>query len=283
MAVVEGEMISLLDVKEAQRLWRKGFFKHSILKELFTNKQFQKQPQALDYLIYQALLDITAQEMKLKVPSAQLQQELNQRRKSRRLSKKAFSSLLVRNGFTSASYKDFIKKSLLRKMVVQRKILEKIRISDHDLNEYATRTQKKALFSSYQYELGALFFPPTKKGEKQAYKAYQMFKTNVSQFDSYQPSIKSVKRKHIAKQTLKALHPLIRNAVKTLSVGQYGRPLFIPGVGYHIFKVLWKTPIIQNKKRQKKLYEQLYKQLFKQELKAWLERRKTKVFVRISV
>ena len=282
LAVVEGEMISLLDVRSARRLWRGGFMNNTALEPLFKKTGLNSQKTGLNYMVQRVLLDAAAQEMKLSAPLKAVRQEINRRRKKRKLSKKAFSRLLVRNQFTSQSYKNFIKKSLLRQMVVQREVLENIRISDAALNEYAVRRQGRPLFSSYEYELAVLVFPSDMKGEKAARQAAEVFRENPSSFEEYQLKETNVRKKHMARQALAALHPQVRKAVQNLSAGQTSAAVLIPGAGHHIFKVLWKTPMIQNKNRQKKLFKRLFKTMFQQELKAWLDQKKSKSFVRFN-
>ena len=283
LAEVNGQMISLLDVLETQRRWKRGFMKDSMLESLFKKTGLRAKKLALEYLIYETLLNESAQLLNIPIRPTQIKQELNIRRKRRKLSKKSFSRLLVRNQFTAASYKTFLKKNILRKILIQQEVLEKIRISDNDLNEYAIRKQGKPLFSSFEYDLEFLFFPPVKRGKQAANKLLKLLSQDPSYFDHYQPTMKGAKKRQLTKQKLQSLHPKIRKAVKNLSVGQYSYVLFIPGLGYHIFKVLWKTPIIQNRSRQKQLSDQLFKTLFHQHLKAWLEQKKAKSFIRINL
>ncbi len=283
LAEVNGQMISLLDVLEAQKRWKRGFMKDSVLESLFKKTRLRTKKLALEYLTYEMLLNESAQSLNIPIHSTQIKQELKKRRKRRKLSKRDFSRLLVRNQFTAASYKTFLKKNLLRKILIQREVLEKIRISDNDLNEYATRKQGKPLFSSFEYDLEFLFFPPVKRGKKEANKTLKLLSQDPAYFDRYQPVIKGAKKRRLTKQKLQSLHPKIRVAVKNLSVGQYSYVLFIPQLGYHIFKVIWKTPIIQNRLRQKQLSDQLFKTLFHQQLKAWLEQKKAKAFIRVNL
>ncbi len=283
LAVVEGEMISLLDVKDAQLKWKRGFMKHSMLEPLFIQTGLKSKSTALKYLIYKTLLDVTANKMDLSIPPNQLKQELEQRRKKRRLSKKAFSRLLVKNGFTSLSYKKFLKKSILRKILIQKEVLEHIRISDNDLNEYAMRIRGRPLFSEFQYDLEVLFFPPSAKGKKSAHQVFKKLLQDLSYFKHWKPSFKGSSRRNLNQQNLSGLQKKVRKVIKNLSVGQHSQVLWIPNVGYHIFKVLWKTPVIQNKKLQKTLSQKYFKELFQQKLKHWLEKKKSQSFVRVHL
>ncbi len=284
LATINEEMISLMDLKEARQRLKRGFLEDSVLLTLFNKTQLkQKDSTLLDFLIYEKILDISITQMDLKVEPAHLKQELSNKRKKTRLSKKAFSRFLVKNRFTSSSYKSFLKKSILRRLLVQREVVEKIRFSDQDLNEYARQKEGKALFTSFEYELVYLFFPPTKEGKRQAWKNSQLISKDSTFFNKWKPEKKGEKRELLKNLKLSALHPTIKEAIKTLSTGQISPVLFLPN-GHHIFKVIWKTPIItaENQKRKEKLSQLLFKELFKKRLKKWLEEKKKTSFVQIN-
>ncbi|MDE0119452.1 MAG: SurA N-terminal domain-containing protein [Bdellovibrionales bacterium] len=284
LAIVETEMISLMDLKEAKKRLNRGFFEDSLLLTLFEPSQLKKTEAAfLNFLIYEKVLDLLVEQAELKIADAHLKQEINNRRKKRGLSKKAFSRYLVKNHFTSSSYKEFLKKDLLRRLFVQREIAEKIRFSDQDLNEYARQTQGTALFTSFEYELTYLFFPKTNRGKTRSKDISHLILKEASFFDKWEPKEKGEKKKVLKKIKLSSLHPTIKRAIKNLSTGQVSPVLSLPS-GYHIFKVVWKTPVItdKNKKRKEKLFVLLFEALFKKRFKLWLEEKKNKTFIQIN-
>ena len=284
LAIVEEEMISLLDLKEAKHRVKKGFLDDSPLMFLFNKSDlYTKDSLLLDFLIYQKILDISIAQTQLEVSNNHLKMELETRRKKTGLSKKAFSKKLVRNRFTAGSYKNFLKKTILRHLFLQKEIMEKIRISDEDLNAYALQKQGKALFSSFKYELAFLYFPLTDKSKKQAQKVSQQLIQDPTFFDQWKPG-KGEKKETLKNIRLSSLHPSIKEHIKTLSTGQISPVLLLPS-GYHIFKVTWKAPVItnKNKKRKEKLSALLFKKLFTKKLKLWLEEKKTKSFVQVQI
>lgn len=284
LAVVEEEMISLLDLKEAKLRIKKGFLDDSPIMILFKKQDlYKKDSTLLDFLIYQKILDISVAGPKLEVSPNHLKKELNNKIKKAGLSKKAFSKKLVKSRFTANSYKEFLKKTILRHLLLQKEIMEKIRISDEDVNEYALQKQGKALFSSFKYELAFLYFPLTSEGKKQAQKISQQFVQNPTLFDDWKP--KKEEKKEILKNIrLSSLHPSIKKHISILSTGQISPVLSLPS-GYHIFKVIWKAPIItnKNKKRKDKLSAILFKEIFRKKLKLWLEAKKEKSFIQIQI
>ena len=284
LVTVEGEMISFLDLQEARQRLKQGFLESSVLLPLFNQAQLQKKDSVLlEFLIYEKLLDISITDNSPQVEEGHLKQELNNNRKKSGLSKRSFSRLLVKNHFTSSSYKEFLKKSVLRKLFVQKEIIEKIRISDQDLNEYALQKQGKALFTSFEYELAYLSFPLTETGKQQAQKTFQTISKDSLFFDEWKPNGAEEKKEVLKKLNLSAFHPSIKMEIQKLSTGQISPVLSLPS-GYHIFKVLWKTPVIsaKNKKRKQKISTFLFKKLFREKLKSWLEEKKKKSFIQIN-
>ena len=284
LAIVETEMISLMDLKEAKQRFKRGFFDDSILLTLFDKSQLKKKDSAfLNFLVYEKILDLLIEQADLKIEDDLLKQEINNRRKKRGLSKKAFSRYLVKNRFTSSSYKEFLKKDLLRKILIQREVTEKIRFSDQDLNEYSRQIKGKDLFTSFEYELTYLFFPKTKKGEARSKDTSFLISKEPSFFDKWEPKEKGEKKEILKKLNLSSLHPTIKKAIKSLSTGQVSPILSLPS-GYHIFKVIWKTPIIttKNKKQKEKLSVLLFETLFKKRFKFWMEEKKSKTFIQIN-
>ena len=147
LAVVEGKMISLMDLKEVRRRLKAGFFNDSAVLALFNKSKLKiSDKHLLDFMIYKKLIEISAEEQKITIEEKQVNQEIYKKRTKKKLSKKAFSRWLVRHRWTSSSYREFLRKSLLRQLFIQREVGEKIRLSDEDLNAYALKKEKKASF-----------------------------------------------------------------------------------------------------------------------------------------
>ena len=284
LATVEGEMISLMDLKEAKKRLKQGFLADSVLYPLFNKTQLQKKDSVLlEFLIYEKLLDLSVVKTPLQIDEKTLSQTINKKKKRKGLSKKAFSRLLVKNHFTSSSYKEFLRKSILRNLFIQKEIAEKIRISDQDINEYALQKQGKALFTSFEYELAYLLFPPTEEGKKRAQKVLRDIEKDSSLFDKWSPGSEKEKREILKNISLSAIHPSIKSAIGKLSIGQASSVLSLPA-GHHIFKVLWKTPVItaQNQKRKERLGVLLFKEIFNKKLKLYLEEKKKTAFIQVN-
>ncbi len=282
LATVEGEMISLMDLKEAQKRLKSGFMEDSPLLSLFQKSKLkQKNSVTLEFLVYEKLLDSSAPKTPIEPNHFQL--ELNKKRKKMGLSKKAFSRKLVKNHFTSSSYKAFLKKSILRNLLIQKEVMEKIRISDQELNEYTLQTQGKPLFTSFEYDLTYLSFPPTHEGQKQAHETYLLLTKNPSFFNKWKPSQKGEKKETLKKIKLSTLSPMVKKAIKPLSIGGISTVLSLP-TGHHIFKALWKEPVItvKNKKRREKAFRLLFNARFKKQLRDWLEQKKKTSFIKIN-
>jgi len=283
VALVEEEMISVMDLKETKKRLKKGFLDESILLSYYEKSKLQKKDSLLlEFLVYEIILDILASS--IEIEDDQVRKEVENHRQKKKLSKKAFSRFLVRNGFTASSYKEFLKKSILRKLLVQKEVIEKIRISDQDINEYALQKTGTPLFSSFEYELEYLFFPLTPKGKKVAQNVYQGLKNDPLLFENWEPNNPSEKKETLKNIKLFAMQPTVRKSVEKLSIGQTSAVLSLPN-GYHIFKVVWKAPVIttKNKKLKERFSLELFQELFKKKLKSWLEEKKRNFVVKINV
>ncbi len=284
LAIVEENMITLSELKNTKRRMRSGMMKDSSLLPLFKESDLKKKDSILlKYLIYEKLLDTASLNTPFQINDAQIKQEIVQKRKRRFLSQRGFSRFLVRNGFTFSSYKKFLKKSLLRKALIQKEIINKIKISDTDLNEYAIKKGETPLFTSFEYELSYLFFPPNAEGEKEAQETLKKLEKDHAAFDQFTAKVKGSKKKSLGKKKLSSVNPKIREAVQNLSVSQHSSLVTLPS-GYHIFRVNWKTPIItlKNQKRRGKILNLLFKDLFKRQMESWLKKREKQAFIQIN-
>ena len=285
LAVVAGEAITLMDVNSAQKRFKNGFYRDSLLLGLFNQKNLRTKNSAmLKFLLYEKLLDQSAKKgFKKEAPPIKesfVTQSFNQKRKKKKLTKKQFQTWLKQNQFTYSTYRQFLKKALLRQAFVQKEINSKIRVSDLDLNEYAILKQKKPLFTSFEYELTYLLFPFTSAGKQSAEKIYRRIQEDSVFFDQWKPV--GAKKESLKKIKLSTLHPTIKKAIQKLSPGGVS-PVLSLSAGYHIFKVVWKTPIIttQNQKRKQIITNLLLKKLFNQKLKTLLKEKESQSFVQV--
>ena len=281
LATVDGEMITLLDTREIQQRLKNGFFKDSILLSLFKEKDLKtKQTVLLDFLIYKKLLELSSQEENITINDSQLASEIDRRQKRRKLSKKGFSQFLVLNNFTHSSYKEFLKKHLQQTFLIQREVIEKIQISNNDLNEYAIRNKQRPLFSSYEYDLSYILFPLTPDGLESIKSSASQLSQNPSIIDKWQEDGQTGV---LNKLSPSSMHPDLKKEITSLSPGQTSRIVTLPS-GYHIFKIRSQTPVIlqRDKTRQQKLFQKLLKTLVRNKLKVWLEERKKSSFIHIS-
>ena len=283
---VEGEMITLLDLKEAQKRLRAGIYDASPLLELFDKKDLHSQPAALQRFLRDRLLLIQfGREKNLRVPPSQIQKEIKKR--GRGLSSKAFSRRLVLHGFSPDSYKTFLKNHFIQHQVVGMEITQKIHISDKALNDLSLKKTGKSLFTSYQYDLAYLAYPQNPRNLKLLKQMRKKLKKDPFLFDQWlrEPEAnKGLQTGSFEQIRARALFPALKTALASLSVQEISDVLTFPKE-YRIFKVINRQPVISNKNQ--KLYQKLYQSLFKERhkalLKIWLKKRRQTSFVSIQV
>lgn len=284
---VEGEMITLLDLKEAQKRLRGRFFDSSPLLDLFGKKDLRSHSSTLQKFLRDRLLLIQfGREKELTVPSSQIQMEIKKRQKQRGLSPKAFSRMLVLYGFSPDSYRAFLKNHFIQHQVVQTEIIQKIHISDKALNDYSLKETGKNLFTSHQYDLAYLSYPKTPQNLEILKQMREKLKKDPFLFDQWiqEPETnKGFQTGSFEQIKARTLVPVLQKALASLSVQEISGILSFPEE-YRIFKVINREPVIsgQNQKLYQKLYRKLFKERHKALLKSWLEKRSQISFVSIQ-
>ena len=284
LAIVENNMISLSDLAIARARVRNNFMSSSVLYPLYQNTDLSRNRKSLlDFLANELVVDLVGKQLpNLQVSEAEITSEIENQRSKKPMSKKQFSRLLVNNYFSSKSYKDFIKKSLLRRKLIQFEVIENIKLTDEDLNNYALRQGKKPLFNSFKYDLQFLVFPTNEEGESLANSVLKTLSLNPN-----------TPLRNISRGTSSSFHETkniessklqkkVRTALNQLSSGQYTTVLSLPS-GLHIFKILKKEANIspKNRHRRDQLFALLFQKIYKQNLKIWLNKKRSEVFLKI--
>ncbi len=279
LATVNGEMITLLDLKEGKLRLKNGFFNSSSLLSLFSPQALQKKDSLLlKFLVYQMLLTQFGKEKNISPTPVHINREIEARRKTKNLSQKAFSRFLVRHHFTPDSYKNFLSRFLIQEQVIQTEIIQKIHISDQDLNQYSLSTVGKVLFMTFFYSVAYI----SSKSRNQIPLLKQHWSQSPLPVPQEKPS-QDLKTGVFHQLSLESMNPALRKTLKPLTVGDVSEPVLLPS-GYHVFKVLSKRPVLS--KKNQKDYQRISKKFFKKtmtnKLTRWLKDRQSVSFVDIK-
>jgi peptidyl-prolyl cis-trans isomerase SurA len=132
-AVVNRDIIALSEVQQraAPELARLGGERDSRKR---AEQRAQIMKQALDVLIAEKLIEAEIRELGLTVTSAEVEEAMSDVRKQNGVADAAqFEQLLSREGYTLASYREFLGKQIARGRLMQMKVAPKIKVSEEDL------------------------------------------------------------------------------------------------------------------------------------------------------
>ena len=98
--------------------------------------------QALDLLIGEKLLETEMHELNIEVSEQEIDLGLEDVRKNNNLESAQFEELLRNEGYTLASYRQFMRKHLARLKVINLKVRNRVKLSDEDLKSEYQRWSK---------------------------------------------------------------------------------------------------------------------------------------------
>ncbi len=94
----------------------------------------QLMKQALDLLIAEKLIEAEIRELGMSVTSAEVEEAMaDVRRQNGGLTPEQFEQLLMREGYTLKSYKEFLGKQIARGRLMQMKVAPKVKVAEEDL------------------------------------------------------------------------------------------------------------------------------------------------------
>ena len=286
LATIENQMVSINDLKIAKKRIKNGFMNQSPLLPIFPklNKETSDQ-KILEFLVTQFMLDTVANQIPgLKISDEELISEIEGQRKLKKMSRENFSKFLIEHHFTALSYKDFLRKFLKRKKIVQFNIMDKIKLTDEDLNNYLLSVEKKPLFTSFKYDLEYLVFPLNSSGLTQAKLVLKSLSSNLTQSlknisKKNDPDVQFIRSKNLSETGMQVE---IKKALLPLSIGQYTKVLRLQN-GFHIFKILNKVAEIPDSKiaLKNQIYSTLFQKTYTRTLNSWLNKHRSLTFIKI--
>jgi len=99
----------------------------------------------IDLLIGEKLMETQIRELNIEVADSEIEMGMDDVKKQNNITTEQFEGLLAQEGYTLASYKNFMRKHLARLKLVNLKVRSKVKISDEDLKaEYARWSHDEA-------------------------------------------------------------------------------------------------------------------------------------------
>jgi len=286
-AIVNGEIITLTEIKEYKnKLKTGGFLDELLFSESEVRKKALKNTEYLiKLLIDERIIDFEVKRQNFLVTEKKVNKKILTIAKKQNMTlaqlKKTFKT-------QSISYKDFysfVKKSLERRFLVEKEITSKIKISEQDIiSDYLSNNPSNGS-QVFEYSLAHILLK--KEDEKKAAKILKELNSGAS-FESLalKYSIDVDNRKQggdFGNFKSGEMITSIEKAIENLKIGETSSVVKTP-MGLHIFKVsdkkLVKDPAIE--KQRQEIFQRLYARAFKEQLNFWLSQKRKEAIIQIN-
>ena len=248
--------------------------------------------EALNTLIDQTLERQQIEVHKLSVSEQTVNNVIEDVKKTNFLNDEQLVQQLAREGHTLDSYREHLKKQVLRSKLLNREIRSKVVLTENDV-----KTRYEAEQSKYggeiKYHLHNILMSVPGDGNPEAKAEVARAMEDVLQkfeagtpFDelarTYSQSSLASEGGNLGLFGLEDLSPQIRNAVKNLSAGQ-ATPVLDTDMGLQIFYVakIAKTPGVPYEDVRAKIEKELYDEILEKKFRLWLQGLRKKAHIRI--
>lgn len=286
-AVVNGETISLSEIKEYQSKLKSGGFLNDLL---FSDpKEREKAMKDRDYLIKllidEKIIDFAVKQNGLLVTEERVDKEINEIASRQNLSIAQLKMALKDQGVNYVEYRDFVKSSIERRQLVEKEITSKIKISEQDIISHYLSKNQSSSTQIFEFNLAHILF---NESDRQTAKSVAKQILSGSSFESMvkKYSVDDDTKASSGKfGTFKSgeMIAAIEKAIASLKIGESTSVVETP-MGLHIFKVLdkklIKDPAIEQQKE--RIYQQLFANAFKEQLDFWLLQQRKDAIIQIN-
>lgn len=243
VAKVGSDIITLSDLKEKSEKKRKYLIQiHGVAEG--TKKYNEYKKDALNELILQMLLDQEIKRSGIDIDDKTVNNDFQRRARASGLSYDEFLKRLKKNGYMPATFKEQLKKDMLRQQFIQKKIVPKISISDFELQkEYKKNISKYQEFSKVRFI--EVFITPNKVSDakereiiaKDIQKKLKLGQSVGSLIKKYSSGAFAAKNGDSGIVEVKTLRPEIRGLLATMQPKETSRVIAVPQ-GLFIFKLI---------------------------------------------
>lgn len=229
----------------------------------------------IDKVINEKILDSEAKKLGINVAEDRVLKEI-----AAKGGEKHLSSLLAQKSLTIKDYKNFLKRSLARREVINYYVGSKIKISDDDiLDFYSSQTKGTSAGQGFEYNLSHILF----SSEQQAREAQRMIAEGQAfsaVHNKYNP-----KSKDDSFGVFKSgeMQPIIENSISKLKANETSQVVQSP-LGFHIFKLNQKK-IVNNpefEKRRQQIFQILFTKNYKEQLDYWINQKRRMAVVKVN-
>jgi peptidyl-prolyl cis-trans isomerase SurA len=285
--VVNGEIITLTEIREYQEKLKNGGFLNDLL---FSDPKVREKAEKnreylLKLLIDEKIIDFEIKKQGLLVTEERVNKEIETIAKRQNMNAAQLKQTLQMQGVDYSEYRSFVKKSIERRQLVEKEITSKIKISEQDIVSHYLAKSKKSKSQVFEFNLAHILLGPGDQSEA------QLVLSQLNEGQSFEALVKNSsidkdsKQKNGAFGVFKSGEMIssIENAIKNLEIGETSKIVETP-MGLHIFKILDKKlvedPAIQ--KQKDVIYQQLFAKAFQEQLDFWLLQKRKDAIIQIN-
>lgn len=285
--VVNGEIITLTEIKEYQKKLKTGGFLDDLLfsDPVVREKAAKDKDQLLKLLVDEKIIDYEVKKNGLLVTEERVSNEIGTIAKRQNLSVNQLKQTLRDQGVDYADYRDFVKKSVERRQLVEKEITSKIKISEQDIVSHYLSKTGSGKSQVFEFTIAHILLNPADKEKAKELSAKIKSGSFFDELVKKHSTDSDTKNKNGRFGTFKSGEMIasIENAIKELKIGDSSTVVKTP-MGLHIFKVLdkklVKDPEIEKQKQN--IYQQLFAEAFKEQLNFWLIQKRKDAIIQIN-
>ncbi len=286
-AVVNGEIITLTEIREYQNKLKNGGLLDELLfsEPKVREKALKDSEYLLKLLVDERIIDFEVKRQNFLVTEEKVNKEVTTIAKRQNMTLAQLRKTLKAQSISYEDYRSFVKKSVERRLLVEKEITSKIKISEQDILSYYLANNPSHGSQVFEYSLSHILL---ESGDENKAKEILKDLTSGVSFEDLilKHSVDSDSRKQGGEfgdfksgEMIVSIEKVIRN----LKIGETSSIVKTP-MGLHIFKVtdkkLVEDPAIE--KQRQKIFQKLYARAFKEQLVFWLSQKRKEAIVQIN-
>jgi len=292
VAVVNDEIITLMDLKKAMAVFEKQVQAKQYLSEADRKALYEIRDKMLDKLIDEKLTDQEIERLQLTVSEKEIDDAIEQIKSKNYLTDEDLRSALANDGLTLEEYRDNLKKEFLRPRLINYQVKSKIIITDEDIKAYydANKDQYAGVQKYHIWNLIARLSSFASSEEKVAASKTMLAAIGeIKQGVNIQDVVKDISYKSsnysggdLGLYKLDELSAVLKKAITGLAAGENTDVIDTPN-GLQIFYVeeIVDVPGKSIKDVSSEISEKLYSEVMNEKFKSWLEGLREKSHIRI--
>jgi peptidyl-prolyl cis-trans isomerase SurA len=293
VAVVNDEIILLTELEERSKVFIAQL--EGSGSSLFDKAQRKKiLYQVLNLMIDEHLMLQEASKMRIEVKSKEITKAIERIMKQHNLGPKEFEEALSSQGYSMATYRQEIRRQIIRMKLISTKVRTRVTITEEDLRRFYNQNVRE-IRQKDRFKLSYIFVKIPKNSSQTQIKALKKKAENLTTRAKKGEDFTKLTQESSQGSTqlesgdlgyvkLGELHPNIDKILPQMKKGEVQGPIYTPK-GFYIIKLLEKesTEVLPFEKIKEKLREQLFERELKRQEKIWLKEIRKAAYIEIRL